>query len=297
MDGQGFIQVEGVPCPRCRSILQLRGHFNYFLNLLLPFILTHSILLTSIVRQNKLDECQLQCPDSSCRRVKSVRHDSFFRHSHLSLFQQMLIICCFVEDMPVSVCARDVGVSKDSAIDYYDNLRGCYITSLEDNPIQFNSLGPYEVDEFLIQHVSIGRGVDANVWVMDIVERKTGLYWGTVVPSRSAEVLIPILQEKIPPNSLIFSDDWGAYQPLRRQGYRHYTVNHSAGEYSRMTTIQGEEIEISVNKLEGIHHAIRQRMMNKSRRNEERVELMLQEFIYRRSGRSLWDPFKRLPFE
>lgn len=194
--------------------------------------------------------------------------------------------------MRVSVCARDVGVSVDNAIDYYDNLRGCYSDSLDADPIRFTSLGPYEVDEFLIKHVDNGRGGRLNLWVIDILERESGLYWAEVVPNRSSEVLIPILMRMLPPGSLIFSDDWGAYQPLKRRGFRHHTVNHSAGEYSRSATIQGEEVDVSINSLEGLHRALRQRLMNKSRRNVDRVDMILSEVIYRRSGRSLWQPFK-----
>ena len=222
----------------------------------------------------------------------SVRHDSFFWQSHLSLFKQMLIICCFCEDMRVTVCSRDVGISEDNAVDYYDNLRGCYADALEADPIHFTSLGPYEIDEFLIKHVDDGHGGRLNLLVMDILERNSGLYWAEVVSNRSAEVMISIITRMIPLGSLIFTDDWGAYQPLRRSGFQHHSVNHSAGEYSRSVTIQRKDVEVSINSLEGLHRSLRQRVMNKSRRNVDRIDLILREVIYRRSGRSLWQPFK-----
>jgi hypothetical protein len=233
-----------------------------------------------------------QCVNPHCRRVMSIRRGSFFHHSKFDIHQQMLIICCFCEDMKVSVCARDLGISRFHATNYYDNLRGCYQDALAISPIQFRSHGPYEVDEFQIEHVDLGRGVYSTVWVQDILERETGRYWASIVPNRSEETLVGNILDMIPTSSLIFTDDWSAYASLKRRGYKHYTVTHSKKEYSRQVLIQQEEVLVGINTLEGLHHGIRQRLMNKKRRNSTRMELHLAEFIYRKSGRSLFDPFK-----
>ena len=256
------------------------------------FVSRHLTCLTLSGREKRQDKCQLQCPDDDCHCRLSIRHGSFFWKSKLSLWLQMQIILCFCDDMRVTVCARHLGISRDAAVNYYDNLRGCYIDALENDPVKGSSLGPYEVDEFYIQHVKTRRGGFINLWVQDLYERETGRYTANIVASRDWDALRPAILAFVPPNSLIFTNGWPSYSALESAGYRHFTVNHSAGEYSRQERINGEEVEVSINTLEGLHHGLRQRCANKSGRNVERIELTLKEYSYRRSGRSLFDPFK-----
>jgi len=119
-----------------------------------------------------------------------------------------------------------------------------------------------------------------------------GRYWAEIIPDRSAETLTSNIERKIPAGALIFSDDWAGYKPLKRMGYHHFSVTHSAGEYSRLVTIDRKEVCVHINTIEGLHRGVRQRLMNKSRRNLERLELILSEFIYRNSNRPLYSPFK-----
>ena len=45
--------------------------------------------------------------------------------------------------------------------------------------------------------------------------------------NRSAETLVPIIQESILPGTTVFSDEWAAYRTLGALGFEHLTVNHS----------------------------------------------------------------------
>ena len=47
------------------------------------------------------------------------------------------------------------------------------------------------------------------------------------VPDRSAQTLIPIIQQYIRPGTTIYSDMWPAYNQLNELGYNHQVVNHS----------------------------------------------------------------------
>lgn len=203
----------------------------------------------------------------------------------------MRIICCFCEDIRVTRCARHLGIGRTALTDYYDNLRGEYLDEIEGVPILFSG-GIYEVDEVLLKHVRVEEGGYIEKWIFGIVERETGLLFYTPVPNRSKSVLLPIIQEHIPPGSLLFSDDWSSYRNLDALGYHHYSVNHSKGEYSRDQEIDGKIVAVNINKLEGMNRVLRQRFANKSTRNMERMDLVLGELMYRYSGRSLFYPFK-----
>lgn len=126
----------------------------------------------------------------------------------------------------------------------------------------------------------------------EYLERETGRYTASIVDSRDWDSLKPAIEAFIPRNSLVFTNGWPSYGELERAGYRHYFVNHSLNEYSRTEEIDGREVDVSINALEGLHRSLRQRCANKSRRNMQRIKLILREFSYRRSGRSLFEPFK-----
>lgn len=197
----------------------------------------------------------------------------------------------FVEKATVSTCSRHLGISRAAVMDYYDNLRGCYADCIDETPIEACSLGPFEIDEFVIRRVQSDEGVRANMWIQDIQERETQRYWYSILSDRSSANLLPLVRSVCPPNSLVFTDEWGAYHRLGQLGYSHFTVNHSAREYSRTENIDGKVIEVSINSIEGTHHSLRQLLANKSRRTLERIELLLKEFQYRRSGRNMFHPF------
>lgn len=204
----------------------------------------------------------------------------------------MRIICCFCCDLTVSRTAKLLGLCRNSITIYYDNLRGEFQDELDRLPIKFDTGTIFEVDELLIKHIKFGPGRFIHQWIIGLLERDTGKVVFLPVPDRSSDSLISIIQEYIPAHSLVFTDDWGSYRSLNSLGYRHYHVNHSAKEYSRDERIDGDIVKVTINTLEGMNRVVRQRFSNKSRRNSERIELILGELMYRYSGRSLFYPFK-----
>lgn len=204
----------------------------------------------------------------------------------------MRIICCFINDVRVSRCSTLLSLSRTSVTTYYDNLRGEYLDELEREPLKFTAGGIYEVDEILLKHVKDEDGRYIIQWIFGILERATKKVIYKLVSNRSADVLLPLIQEFVPANSIVFSDDWASYRTIDRLGYRHYSVTHSRKEYSRDEEIDGETVKVHINTLEGMNRVVRQRFANKSTRNVERLNLVLGELIYRYSGRDLLFPFK-----
>lgn len=83
---------------------------------------------------------------------------------------------------------------------------------------------------------------EAKPTVLGMVERGGRLRF-RVIPSRHGAVLSRAVTANVNPASIIFTDDWGSYKPLRRHYIDHQVVNHSAGEYVRgsahTNTIEG----------------------------------------------------------
>ncbi len=83
---------------------------------------------------------------------------------------------------------------------------------------------------------------EAKPTILGMVERGGRIRF-RVIPSRHGAVLSRAVTANVNPDSIIFTDDWASYKPLRRHYIDHRVVNHSAGEYVRgdayTNTIEG----------------------------------------------------------
>jgi transposase-like protein len=101
-------------------------------------------------------------------------------------------------------------------------------------------------------------GTSKKQTVFGIVERK-GKVSAHHVKSSGARVLLPIIKERVERNTVIYSDEYGAYRTLDRLGYSHTTVNHSRQDYVRgrahTNTIEGFWSQLK-RSIDGTYHAV-----------------------------------------
>lgn len=89
-----------------------------------------------------------------------------------------------------------------------------------------------------------GRNAGTKKVVFGMVERG-GRVIARVVPDSKEKTLLPIIAERVLPESTIFTDDWSAYDKLSSmgKGYEHHRINHSARVYvmgnTHTQTIEG----------------------------------------------------------
>jgi transposase len=93
--------------------------------------------------------------------------------------------------------------------------------------------GHVEIDETILG----GRRPKARKWenktvIMGLVERDGRIVAGPV-PDQTTYTLEGIVTDNVAPGTTISTDDLSAYRDLKRSGYDHETVNHSAKEYVR----------------------------------------------------------------
>ena len=272
LDQEGFINTHNRPCTQCNAQMVVERFGG------------------------NVDGVCMRCPDQDCRHHETVRKWSFFQPSALSLIVQMRLIIAFAADASVMSTSSQYSLSRTTVTNYFDNIRGRWRDDLAANPIQFNDGGIYEVDECQLKHIQDSQGnVLQYVWVAGILERATGQVRMYRVPSRSNQSLIPPITQHVPAGAFIFSDELTTYFALEDPNYcfYHLTVNHSNGEYSRTDNIPGVgNIQVHTNTIEGAWSVLRSRLRYRTRKNLERVDMYLDELMYRRSGRSLFDPIK-----
>ena len=126
---------------------------------------------------------------------------------------------------------RQVGVTYKTAWRMAHEIRK-YMAEIDDeNPLD----GDVEADETYIggkRPGKRGRGAKGKAVVFGMLERG-GEVMAKVVPNVRKRTLEPIIRKNILPGSTVHTDELRSYMGLARAGYRHLTVNHGTGEYSR----------------------------------------------------------------
>ena len=164
------------------------------------------------------------------------------RKSRLSRVKQNRLIEHFVAGTTAR-CASDlVGVNRKTAAYYYNRLRVIISEHLEEDASEFLS-GEIEVDESYFggrRKGKRGRGAGGKTPVFGLLKRG-GRVYTKIIPDARGETLMPIIQEKVIPDSIVYSDCWRGYNVLDVSEFRHYRINHSKLFADKQNHINGIE--------------------------------------------------------
>ncbi len=148
------------------------------------------------------------------------------RKSRLSWHKQERLIEHFVAGTTARTAASLVGVNKNTGSYYFHRLRELIFEAVEeDTPFS----GEVEVDESYFggrRKGKRGRGAGGKVPVFGLLKRG-GKVFTKVIPDAKTATLMPIMREKILPDSIVYTDSWGSYNVLDVSEFKHYRINHS----------------------------------------------------------------------
>jgi ISXO2-like transposase domain len=258
----------------------------------------HCGVLMNLQRSSraKLDGYAWRCTQEDCKARKSVREGSFFATSKLSLRKQMKTVISFVAQSSARSSGLRMAVGRHAVGQCNKKIMKAYRRALARDPIVFTNRFEYELDELRIKRVLQPNGLLQHQWVAGIVERQTGKCVYYRVASRSSLDLVSPAVIAIPDGSFTYTDEHRSYLVLDQLHYQHYSVNHSAGEYARWDDYHGVPIHVHINTIEGYNNLIRQKLKSHTKRTIRHIDLVLDEVMYRKSGRSLFDPIKARDF-
>ena len=57
--------------------------------------------------------------------------------------------------------------------------------------------------------------------------KRGGRVYTKIIPNASSDTLLPIIQQKVIPDSIVYSDYWRGYNALDVSEFKHYRINHS----------------------------------------------------------------------
>ena len=150
------------------------------------------------------------------------------RKSRLSERIQRRLIEHFVAGTTARCAAELVGVHRNTAAYYFQRLREIIAHQLEQEAHEVFD-GEIEVDESYFGGVrkgKRGRGAAGKVPVFGLLKRG-GRVYTKIIPDASSATMIPIIQCKIIPDSIVYSDCWRGYNVLDVSDFKHYRINHS----------------------------------------------------------------------
>jgi len=164
------------------------------------------------------------------------------RKSRLSKMVQRRLIEHFVAGTTARCAASLVDVNFKTASYYYHRLRVIISQqlALESGEV---FKGEIEVDESYFGGVhkgKRGRGAAGKVPVFGLLKRG-GRVYTKIIPDASSRTLIPIIESKVVPDSVVYSDCWKGYNTLDVSEFKHYRINHSKLFADKQNHINGIE--------------------------------------------------------
>jgi transposase len=148
------------------------------------------------------------------------------RRTKLSVWKSQRLLELFVGEVTARTAAELVGVNKATAALFYRKVRGVIARKLNSGRLSF--AGEVEVDESYFggtRKGKRGRGAAGKVAVFGILKRGGRVY--TVVPDDlKAKTLMPIIKDKVVPDSIVYTDGFKSYDVLDVSGFKHERIDH-----------------------------------------------------------------------
>ena len=164
------------------------------------------------------------------------------KKSRINKIKQEKLIEHFVAGTTARCAASLVGVNFKTAAYYYRRLRELIAYHLEKESPQIFS-GEIEVDESYFgghRKGNRGRGASGKVPVFGLLKRG-GKVYTQIIPDAKGSTLVPIIERKVVPDSIVYSDCWRGYNTLDVTDFKHYRINHSKLFADKKNHINGIE--------------------------------------------------------
>ena len=138
----------------------------------------------------------------------------YVRKSRLSPHKQARLIEHFVAGTTARAAAQIIGVQVNTSTSFYMRLRHLIAGKLP----CYEMSGEVEADESYFGGVrkgKRGRGAAGKVAVFGLLKRR-GKVYTAIIPNAKTETLLPIIQNKVKPDSIVYTDTFkGTSENLR----------------------------------------------------------------------------------
>ena len=164
------------------------------------------------------------------------------RKSRLNSAKQVKLIEHFVAGTTARCAADLIGVNRNTATYYFQRLREIIVYEIEQESHEYFA-GEIEVDESYFggtRKGKRGRGSAGKVPVFGLLKRG-GKVYTKIIADASGQTLMPIIERKVIPDSIVYSDCWRGYNVLDVSDFKHCRINHSKLFVDKQNHINGIE--------------------------------------------------------
>ena len=165
-----------------------------------------------------------------------------YRKSKISWYKQQQLIEHFVVGTPALATSIVLGMNRNTVWFYFRRLREIIAYELEKESDEY-FFGEIEVDESYFggaRKGKRGRGAKAKTPVFGLLKRG-GKVYTKIIPNAKGDTLIPIIEKKVIPDSIVYSDCWRGYNALDVSEFKHMRINHSRLFADKQNHINGIE--------------------------------------------------------
>lgn len=206
--------------------------------------------MQKVIDKSRRDGCLLRC--YRCKKMLSIRHDSFLSRSKLTITQSLLFIYLWSIKIPPGAIATMLGISEQTTVDWCNLIREVCSSKFmsEENPSLGGPGCVVQIDESVIYKPKYHRGhalVEPSKWIFGLYDTAKRIGVVELVENRSADVLLPLITKHVKPGTEIHSDQWAAYAGISSIDvsplFIHKTVNHSLHFKDPSTGVHTNNVE------------------------------------------------------
>lgn len=161
------------------------------------------------------------------------------RKSRLPRKKQDKLLEHFVAGTTARAASEIVEVQSNTAIKFYHDLRQLIASKLP----SYDLSDEVEADESYFGGVrkgKRGRGAGGKIAVFGLLKRG-GKVYAAIIPNAKTETLLPIIEEKVKPDSIVYTDTFRSYNALDVSEFQHQRINHSKLFANKRNHINGIE--------------------------------------------------------
>jgi transposase len=148
------------------------------------------------------------------------------KRSKISKKKKLQMMEHFVAGSTARTTAEIVGVNKNTAQLYFHKLRNLIV---ENQKVDVIFEGEVEVDESYFggrRKGKRGRGATGKTAVFGLLKRK-GKVFAEIISDAKSSTLLPLIQDRVVPDSIVYTDTFRSYNALDVSGFKHERINHS----------------------------------------------------------------------
>ena len=164
------------------------------------------------------------------------------KRSKLSEEKQLKLIEHFVAGTTARTASALIGINRKTAILYYHHLRELIFEYEKEKEEDFFN-GEIEVDESYFggkRKGKRGRGAKDKMPVFGLLKRG-GKVYVKMINNTKISTLMPIIKQKVQPDSIVYSDYYHSYDVLDVSEFKHFRINHSEKFAEEKNHINGIE--------------------------------------------------------